>query len=521
LYIKYLCSFASFGFYSIKILLIFLLFPAISFSQNYISNGSFEEICKCPNSVDKSYYAFGFPGNHSVDLFNSCNNYPLNGYCIACKVDIPFNSFGFQYTRTGNSYFGYHVTSYDTIYKFGGESFYTKLNKNLKINKLYKFSFYASLADSSEYNTDAVECILSPDTMAYWGAPWPPPPVNLKWHISHSFSKINTNFFPDTLNWTKYEYSFIAKANDIYLVFIKHHFLSSNNFFNTNVNASNVYGSAYVYIDDIAIWDPDSIPPVAEAGSNKQICLGDSVLIGGHNYSDYFYSWWHDSLCYVHGPTEIQRDEHRGQIWVKPQKTTTYYVMATDYKFDKTLDSVTVTVLDCARANAGNDTTICLFDTLSLGYENFPYFEYQWSPDYNIGYPFSGITSAWPHTTTSYILSVSDTLGNIATDTINVKVHACNLPPEIVIPNIITPNGDGINDVFRFKNEEFWHLNIQVFNRWGQLIFSGTDPERWDGTYDGKKVSDGVYFYHIAAKTDGFGMVYEYHGTVRVLRGNK
>jgi gliding motility-associated-like protein len=54
-------------------------------------------------------------------------------------------------------------------------------------------------------------------------------------------------------------------------------------------------------------------------------------------------------------------------------------------------------------------------------------------------------------------------------------------------PNAFTPNNDGRNDVF-LKN-----YDLVVLNRWGQELYRGVDG--WDGTFDGKKVSPGTYFY--------------------------
>jgi gliding motility-associated-like protein len=267
----------------------------------------------------------------------------------------------------------------------------------------------------------------------------------------------------------------------------------------------------------VALWECDTIPPVADAGPDITICKGDSVLIGGHDYPDYYYSWWHDSICQVHGPTEIQRDEHKGKIWVKPEKDSRYYVQATDFKFDKTIDSVFVKVNQCTTTI--KDTTICFGDGIELGNNSPFYNSWFWSPPEFIDDPYCSSPVAKPlHKTTFYCRS-TDTNGRIRNDTVTIDVIICDLPPEIEIPNVITPNGDGINDVFRFRNEEFWHLHTQVFNRWGQLVFSGADPERWNGTVDGKNVSDGVYFYHISARADGFDKVLEYTGTVTVFNG--
>jgi gliding motility-associated-like protein len=61
----------------------------------------------------------------------------------------------------------------------------------------------------------------------------------------------------------------------------------------------------------------------------------------------------------------------------------------------------------------------------------------------------------------------------------------------MVIPNIITPNGDGINDIFKIKGlHSGWHL--EIFNRYGKRVFS-SDNYQNDWTAEG--IKDGVYFF--------------------------
>lgn len=68
------------------------------------------------------------------------------------------------------------------------------------------------------------------------------------------------------------------------------------------------------------------------------------------------------------------------------------------------------------------------------------------------------------------------------------------------IPNTFTPNGDGLNDTFGIAGEALNEFRMQIFNRWGQLVFeSGNPNERWDGTFRGDKVSEGVYVYKVTA----------------------
>lgn len=68
------------------------------------------------------------------------------------------------------------------------------------------------------------------------------------------------------------------------------------------------------------------------------------------------------------------------------------------------------------------------------------------------------------------------------------------------LPNVFSPNGDGINDFLRPLEPYYFveKIHIQIFNRWGQLMFETEDPDiNWNGTNfrNGKVVSDGVYFY--------------------------
>ena len=92
------------------------------------------------------------------------------------------------------------------------------------------------------------------------------------------------------------------------------------------------------------------------------------------------------------------------------------------------------------------------------------------------------------------------------------------LPPDsMIIPNIFTPNGDGINDKFTYKNQEQWAFETQVFNRWGELVFDNKMSENWDGTIKGNPASSGVYFYMIKATAIKNGKIRVYKGTVTVM----
>lgn len=126
----------------------------------------------------------------------------------------------------------------------------------------------------------------------------------------------------------------------------------------------------------------------------------------------------------------------------------------------------------------GNDTTICPGEKLVLNPGNFS--SYIWQDN--------SVTPTYSVTASGlYSVSVTDAAGCKGTDSIRVTVECT----DVYFPSAFTPNGDGVNDGFgplpltalpTLKN---YRLNI--YGRWGELIFSAADPySKWDGRYKGK-----------------------------------
>ena len=88
-------------------------------------------------------------------------------------------------------------------------------------------------------------------------------------------------------------------------------------------------------------------------------------------------------------------------------------------------------------------------------------------------------------------------------------------------PNAFSPNGDGINDVYRAKPgyRSIVQFHAYIFNRWGQKLYEWTDPAGgWDGTYKGSDVKQGTYFVLVKAK-GADGREYNIKRDVNLLRG--
>lgn len=103
----------------------------------------------------------------------------------------------------------------------------------------------------------------------------------------------------------------------------------------------------------------------------------------------------------------------------------------------------------------------------------------------------------------SITLTVMDSQGCEDTYTLVINVK----DPDLIIPNVITPNGDGINDFLVLSEAYFSSYSVLIFNRWGNVVYSlenQTGVALWNGqTADGKACTDGVYFYRIIGEMLG------------------
>jgi len=115
-----------------------------------------------------------------------------------------------------------------------------------------------------------------------------------------------------------------------------------------------------------------------------------------------------------------------------------------------------------------------------------------------------------------YIVTITD--ANNCADTLYFKIDEID---EIIIPTVITPNADGINDTWNIKNiENIESVEIHIFNRWGDSVYSksttginyANKSEQWDGKYEGKDLPLGTYVYLLIVDDK------EYNGTVTIVR---
>ncbi|MGQ9863441.1 MAG: gliding motility-associated C-terminal domain-containing protein [Bacteroidia bacterium] len=91
------------------------------------------------------------------------------------------------------------------------------------------------------------------------------------------------------------------------------------------------------------------------------------------------------------------------------------------------------------------------------------------------------------------------------------------LPTSLYVPNVITPNGDGINDVLKIQGPNDITYQIWIYDRWGNQVFTGQGNQYWDGTIKGMSAPEGTYTYLIEIRRPD-GNVEKRSGTINVVR---
>lgn len=144
--------------------------------------------------------------------------------------------------------------------------------------------------------------------------------------------------------------------------------------------------------------------------------------------------------------------------------------------------------------------------------------QYEWSPgppllnNANIPNPVAILT-----TTTTFYLTVKDAIGCKGYDTVTIKIFKGT--DNIYVPSAFTPNGDGLNDIFRPLGTAIERLDyFRIYNRYGELIFETNNLSKgWDGTYKGKDQKTDNYIWTLKA-VDRKKITREMKGNVILIR---
>jgi gliding motility-associated-like protein len=230
--------------------------------------------------------------------------------------------------------------------------------------------------------------------------------------------------------------------------------------------------------------------PIANAGNDVSFCAGGSTqLCDTLSLNGNISNWYQLPLW-----TLVDTDSC---TLVSPMTSTDYAVIVSNGLCSDT-DTVSVIVYPLPVVDAGSNVSILTNgSTVLSGTGNGIYL---WAPATGLSCISCANPTATPTITTTYTLVVTDTAtGCMASDTVRVTVV-----PAVVPNDGLSPNGDGINDVWTIPNIElFPNAAVEVYNRWGELLFSSVGYKtKWDATYKGKELPVGTYYYVINLNSD-------------------
>ena len=112
------------------------------------------------------------------------------------------------------------------------------------------------------------------------------------------------------------------------------------------------------------------------------------------------------------------------------------------------------------------------------------------------------------------IIAISNDSLESRSNTISVEK-----PYALYAPTAFSPDGDGINDYFNVVGQGLTNYSIEIYNRWGQMVFKSNDMSvKWDGNFRNKKAPAGTYVYKVNSIDFGSEIRLIKSGSVSLVR---
>jgi len=209
-------------------------------------------------------------------------------------------------------------------------------------------------------------------------------------------------------------------------------------------------------------------PPAVNLANDTTLCQGETLLLNaGVANVNYL---WQD-----HSSNSTFTVNHQGTYWVEVTNNC-----------GSASDTVHISYNALPSVNLIHDTVLCLGNTLTLN-ASFPNANYLWQ-DHSSGPTFTVTQQG------TYWVDVSTGCGSVS-DTIEVGYQDCEIILEM--PNVFTPNRDGLNDYFHpIEIKGIVHATLIIYNRWGNKLFETDDMNTgWNGKFNKRDCSDGTYYW--------------------------
>ena len=193
-------------------------------------------------------------------------------------------------------------------------------------------------------------------------------------------------------------------------------------------------------------------------------------------------------------------------ITIKVTHPTLGCVLTDNFEIDPASVDFTVDAFPDAEIYKGQSVDIEVAD-------GQPGWKYQWENG-----PQTKKQTVSPIESTTYVVTVTDEEGCTGTADVRVDVILIQCSEDVFLPTAFSPNGDGANDVLMVRSNSMTELELIIYNRWGEKMFSTTSVNgSWDGTFQGATVNTDVYAYYLRARC-GNGEEIVKQGNVSLLK---
>jgi gliding motility-associated-like protein len=257
-----------------------------------------------------------------------------------------------------------------------------------------------------------------------------------------------------------------------------------------HVTVTDVYfctGSDTLYVAEMAV-------PVADLGGDQVVCEGESLMLEAPE-GPFTYTWNGE-------PGSNVQEVFSGGTWE--------VVVTNQCGTDS--DLILITEIPTPPVDLGEDRVLQEGESIQLD-AGFGFDEYVWQ-DGSDGQFFQVNAAEVEDGLASYWVEVWDGPCK-SSDTLSVEVFS------VKVPNVITPNGDGLNDTFTPMKGSWKGItrhHVEIYNRWGEKVWESDDFESgWDAKHNGRPVADGTYFWMAEVYFGAESLSSVIKGTVTVI----
>lgn len=393
--------------------------------------------------------AYQFPTGSSVFDNQNPNSFKRYRPVTIQPTTADLDTFQVRFVNRAASVDNHHVDSVDQTICYTNPWWYHRINKRNGGVASADIGLYANFWEDDEpYNT-----------IANWSVP------NFEWENLGNSATANFPTFNQVVSYGWDEY--LTYPEDAYIM------------------AFNVPSEPNVEGDDALCANVPVTYTVPNNGSMYEFNVTGGIPIDSTDNS-YTVIWQNNTLDAITGTLEVTETIPNNVNGGCRSLTRVY--------------PVEVWALPVADFTVGTDSTlpggIFVYDILEM--QDSSLLTSQWEWDFDDG---TTSTDSLPFHTYNdigdYNIQLIVTSGLDCKDTLVVPVSVVE---GLIVPNVFTPNNDGWNDVFDVRTSNVGPFKIEIYNRWGNVVFETTSAQiSWDGsTLAGVEASSGTYFYVIS-----------------------